>query len=156
MSIAEVPSSSIGTREVTRSVREPEKLRGQSLIEVALVLPLLIVVVLGTFDFGRAIFAFNSVSNAARTSARVAIVNQTPSAIESAARNEAVGLDTIVVSVTYTDGATTCNPVKIGCIATVEVQHQYSPATPLIGNIVGSTTLSSTAKMPVERAFSSP
>lgn len=156
MSIAAVPSSSTGIREMTGLIRGRKCTRGQSLVEFALVLPLLVLVVLGTFDFGRAIFAFNSVSNAARTAARVAIVDQTPNAIELAARDEAVALDSIAVSVTYTNGATTCSPVVIGCVATVRVQHTYSPATPLIGNIVGSTTLSSTAKMPVERAYSSP
>ena len=53
--------------------------RGQALVEFALVLPVLLVILLGTVDAGRLIFAYNSVSNAAREGGRTAIVNQTPS-----------------------------------------------------------------------------
>ena len=51
--------------------------RGQALVEFALALPVLLVIFMGLFDFGRAVFAYNSLSNAAREGARVAIVDQT-------------------------------------------------------------------------------
>jgi len=46
------------------SFRGPER-RGQSLVEFALILWILVVVLLGILDFGRAIAAYNSISNAA-------------------------------------------------------------------------------------------
>lgn len=49
--------------------------RGQSLVETALVLPILLIILMGIFDFGRAIYAYNAVSNSAREAARLAIVN---------------------------------------------------------------------------------
>lgn len=48
--------------------------RGQELVEYALTLPLLLLMVLGIMEFGVAIFAYNSVANAAREGARVGAV----------------------------------------------------------------------------------
>ena len=46
--------------------------RGQSLAEFAIVLPLLLIIGLGTVDFGRVFFAYISVTNAARNGAQYA------------------------------------------------------------------------------------
>lgn len=48
--------------------------RGQSLVEFALVVPLFFLLVMGIIDGGRAIFAFNHMSQATRDVARVASV----------------------------------------------------------------------------------
>jgi TadE-like protein len=49
--------------------------RGQALVEFSLVLPVFIFVLLGIFDFGRIVWARNSLENAAREGARYAIVH---------------------------------------------------------------------------------
>ena len=49
--------------------------RGQGLVEFALVLPVFMVILIGMVDLGRAIWANNSVANAAREAARFAAVN---------------------------------------------------------------------------------
>jgi Flp pilus assembly protein TadG len=126
---------------------------GQSLVEMALVLPILLLILLAIFDFGRAIYAYNIVSNSAREGARVAIVNQSETAIVDEARNASIGLDPTTVDVTFS----TCPPpVMIGCQATVDVAHEWSPITPIIGSILGPITVSSTTEMPIERVFVSP
>jgi Flp pilus assembly protein TadG len=48
--------------------------RGQELVEYALTLPILLLLVLGIMEFGVAIFAYNTVANAAREGARVGAV----------------------------------------------------------------------------------
>jgi Flp pilus assembly protein TadG len=48
--------------------------RGSQIIEAALVLPLLLLMVLGILDFGLLFWRFESVTNAAREGARVAIL----------------------------------------------------------------------------------
>lgn len=48
--------------------------KGQSLVEFALVLPIFMLLVMGIIDGGRAIFAFNQMSQATRDVARVASV----------------------------------------------------------------------------------
>jgi len=49
--------------------------RGQALVEFALVLPVFVVLLMSIFDFGRVIWAKNSLESAAREGARYAIVH---------------------------------------------------------------------------------
>ena len=49
---------------------------GQALVEFALVFPLIVLLLLGIFDLGRAVYAYSTIANAARQGARVAAVNQ--------------------------------------------------------------------------------
>jgi hypothetical protein len=51
------------------------KSRGQALVELAIVLPVFLVLLMGIFDLGRVIWARNSLENAAREGARYAIVH---------------------------------------------------------------------------------
>lgn len=48
--------------------------RGQVLIETALILPLLLLLIFGMVDFGRAMYTKNTLTNAARSGARAAAV----------------------------------------------------------------------------------
>ncbi len=52
--------------------------RGQATVEFALVLPLLLLVVLGIADFGRALNYYNTLTELAADGARFAAVNQNP------------------------------------------------------------------------------
>ena len=125
--------------------------RGQSLVETALVLPILLILLMGIFDFGRAIFAFNAVSNSAREAVRVAIVNQNGTAVEEEAKRSAIGLDPSQIDVTF--GIPDCGTVLIGCTAQVTVDHEWTAITPIIGNLIGPIDLSSTTEMKVERVW---
>jgi Flp pilus assembly protein TadG len=137
---------------------------GQTLVEFALAIPLILLLFLGVFDFGRAIFAYNTVSNASRDGARVAIVDQrSTSGVSNAAQeaaNQAVGLgldpsDTNEIQVQYLAPSLSspCDPSWgewAGCIAEVRVQYVFNAATPVIGNIIGPITVGSTTQLPVE------
>lgn len=133
---------------------------GQSLVETALILPVLLLLLLGVWDFGRAIYGYITISNAARDGARVAIVDQRlgasgqPLAAEAAA-NQATSLGLSPdsdVDVTYLEdpGGPACTPVAVGCIARVDVRYSYRAITPIISSIVGSLNLSSRTELPVE------
>ena len=54
---------------------ERERSLGQALVEFSLVIPVFIVMLLGVFDVGRAVWAYDSLENAAREGARFAIVH---------------------------------------------------------------------------------
>ncbi len=139
---------------------------GQSLVEFALVFPLIILIVLGVFDFGRAILAANEVADAAREGARTAIVNQNTADIESraAAQGTALGIPASCagsgpgVCVTFlhsgslsaTPTPAACSTLEVGCQAVVTVTYQYTPLTPVISNIVGSINLTSTSAQSIE------
>ena len=131
--------------------------RGQALVEAALVLPLLILLMVGLFDLGRAVYADSTLANAARVGSRVAIVNQNVGQIQAAAITKAATLDLVAgdVSVSFrtdpTNSASTCSPMRIGCFAFVTVSYQYHPAVPIEG-LVGPIVLKSTSSQRVERA----
>lgn len=133
--------------------------RGQSLVEMALLLPLLILILMALFDFGRAIYAFNTVSNAARDGARLAIVDQRTSgstylaAIEAANQATGLGLDATdpsEVLVTFPNPLSNCSNPGIGCPVSVTVTYEFSPITPVISSIVGPFEVSSTTELPIE------
>lgn len=142
--------------------------RGQTLVEFALVLPVLMLVVLGIFDLGRGVYAYNTVANAARTGARIAAVNQLPDSpdcsndrpiinvadphwsIRRCAAQAAVslGIEPDDVNVDYA-----CDSKYVGCIAQVTVHYRFTAITPVISRIVGSIKMDSTSEMPIERVF---
>jgi Flp pilus assembly protein TadG len=119
---------------------------GQSLVEFALVLPVFILVLVSLFDLGRGVFAYNTLTNAAREGARLAIVNQDVPLIVARAKSQTqiVELNDPSVTVAFyqveEDGSpdldNPCDLVAVGCLAVVSFQGTYQPITPMIGNIV--------------------
>ena len=55
--------------------------KGQSLVEFALILPMMLVVMFMITEFGRAIYQYNVLSQAAREGARIAVVSASASAV---------------------------------------------------------------------------
>ena len=164
---------------ITRSrvARDPDKARGQSLVEFALVIPIIVLLVAGFVEVGRAVYSYNTLANAAREGARIAAVNQISAAtdcdesrpVEDPANahwsiigcvRAAAGVlgtqagDITVSYLTPPNTSLSCTPtLHVGCIASVTVAYQYSVSTPLISAIVPSIAMSSTSQMPVERVF---
>lgn len=138
--------------------------QGQALVETALILPILLVIVIGLFDVGRAVFAYNTATNAAREAARLAIVNQDLSRVQQRAANLAPNTPVESVTVTYYEAGadttsastndmclgTQASPITIGCVAVVEFETSFAAITPLIGSIVGPITMTARAELPVE------
>lgn len=142
---------------------------GQSLVEFALVLPIFLVLVMGIADLGLAVFAYNSITNAAREGARLAIVNQDETKITAKATQQSAIARTPTVTVAFyqpnDDGTPNMSPGKtcpvnpvasssigVGCLAVVTFQGSYMPITPIIGNILFKNGVTFTAEtvMPVE------
>lgn len=120
--------------------------RGQALVEFSLVIPIFLLVMISLFDLGRAVFSYNTLTNAAREGARMAIVNQNvPMIIDRAKRQSAmVELNDPAVTVAFyqvdengrADTSDPCNLVAVGCLAVVSFEATYEPITPFISNIV--------------------
>lgn len=121
---------------------------GQALVEFVYMIPLLLALTVGLIDLGRAIYAYNTIANAARVANRVAIVDQNMTNARQAAIDEAPALDIPASDVTLTF---TCTD-KIGCLASVVVAYQFTPAIPVIPTI----TLHGKSQMPIERVWISP
>jgi Flp pilus assembly protein TadG len=139
-----------------------ESTRGQTLVEFALILPIFILVLVGIFDGGRLVFAYHTVNNAAREGGREATVNQTLADIQARAAQHAVALDIAPgdVSVDYRlpvagSAPGSCNSAVgtqqiFGCLAVVQVRHQYVAATPIIGALIGPMWVTGEVRFPVE------
>jgi Flp pilus assembly protein TadG len=115
---------------------------GQSLVEVALFLPLLAFVVLGGADMARAYAVQLAVQDGARAGAEAAAVDQSPTVSKAQARaldemGRTPGLDpnraTVVVTLKQQGGLIDCvNPptILIPCYATVEAKYTFNTITP--------------------------
>ena len=142
--------------------------RGQSLVEFALALPLLILLLMGIFDLGRAVYAYNTIANAAREAVRVGIVDQTWArrGCDADARAASVGVNwnadpldpcrdaegeiEISFLAPTLDGTECAAPVELGCYAEVTVGYDFTAATPIISNLVGTLHLEATTRQGVE------
>ena len=60
---------------ILRRIKRILNAKGQSLVEFALILPILLLLILGIFEFGRAFYMKNTLTNAVRHAARTAVVN---------------------------------------------------------------------------------
>lgn len=129
-------------------LREPSA--GATMVEFALTFPFLIMLLMGVFDLGWAVYANNTVALAAREGARQAIITSVnDSQIRAQVKSTAQGLN-------LTDAQIIISPSPTrspGNSVSVTVRYTYVPLTPLIGNFLGPggrLSLSSEATMMVE------
>jgi Flp pilus assembly protein TadG len=115
---------------------------GQSIIETALMMPILVFLILAGGDMARGFAIQIAVQNGARAGAEAAAIDFTPTSTETEARardemSRTPGMDstvpTVTVSFKQADGATACvNPPTLAspCFATVNVQMTWRTITP--------------------------
>jgi hypothetical protein len=156
---------------------------GQALVEFAFVFPIIALLAFAFVDIGRAVFNYNTLTNAARQAARVAIVNQVDPAsapwdcaankpVQSAvtptwtfrgcavAAGAAIGVTPADVDRDYGEpfpgSGLVCDPairLDVGCIVTITVVNEYVAITPIAGSLIGPMTMTGTSSMPIERLF---
>jgi Flp pilus assembly protein TadG len=106
--------------------------RGQSLVELVLLLPVLLLLTVVTFDLSRGVYYYSVIYNAAREGARYAIMHQQQTntipndtaGIDAAARNLAIGLDPDKLTVTVS------SPIVSNTIQ-VNVTYTFELVTPI-------------------------
>ena len=133
--------------------------KGQSLVEVAISLPIILLILLGTIDFGMALFSYSILRDAAQEGALYGSFNPANDAeIENRARNilprgeEAVfsspfdlrNTDSVFVEI-ETPGDD-CQGATGGVANSIEVKviYQYPILMPFAGQIIGSDVISLT------------
>ena len=86
--------------------------RGAAAVEFALVAPILVMLLLGIMEFGRAYNAQVSLTSAAREGVRVMAVSNNPTSARAAAKNAAVSLNPALVDAdivfSSTNGTSSC------------------------------------------------
>src|ERR687890_2023180 len=82
--------------------------RGATAVEFAFIVPLLIVLVLGIAEFGRAFQVSGTLSAAAREGVRVMALQNDPAAARNAVRNAAPALDPAVSNAQITIAPASC------------------------------------------------
>lgn len=110
---------------------------GQSVVELALTLPILVFAVLGGADLGRALAIQLAVQNGARAGAEAYAIDNTPTTTEAqnaalAEVNRTPTVNAVAANVTVTekqaDGLTNCvHPptIALPCYVTVRVQYTF-------------------------------
>lgn len=133
---------------MTTTRRNKHARRGAAMVEMALVLPLFLMLILGIIEFGRAMMVANLVTNAAREGARMAVLDgstntDVTSAVQTflqSAIGHSVSAGDIAVTITVT--AATGNPNPANNVAnassrdliTVKVQLPFNKVALIPGN----------------------
>jgi Flp pilus assembly protein TadG len=115
-----------------------KKQKGQGLVEFALILPILLMVIVGTMEFGRIFLLFATVSNGAHEGARYGMVSPTDTAGIIDRVNDTLVMtlpENLSVSISYDSGpgtATYTDPdnVAVGHRVIVDVQYRVYAMTP--------------------------
>lgn len=133
--------------------------KGQSLIEIAVTLPVILLILLGTVDFGLALFSYSILRDAAQEGALYGSFNPSNNAeIENRARNILPRGDEAVFSSPFDLRNTSQVFVEIKAIGNdcqgttrgaansiqVNVIYQYRILMPFAGQIIGSDTITLT------------
>lgn len=128
--------------------------RGSVAVEFALLLPVLLLIVFGVIDFGRALNAEITLTQAAREGARLASLGYTSSAVTTRVQSAATGLSGVTVTVT-----TCATGAGAGVDGVVKASYTFSFITPVgaFASMFGSASfgsstlsLSATGEYPCE------
>ncbi|HLZ70735.1 MAG TPA: TadE family protein [Dehalococcoidia bacterium] len=139
------------SRRAGRALREG----GQAMVEFSLVITLMLVLIFGLIDFGRAYICYVEVSNAAREGARLGVTHATTSAIQAQAKSTAgpFGDANFSANVSYVTSPGLDSQVQ------VDTSYNLSFITPLGGLVklltggtiaTGPWVISSTSRMHME------
>lgn len=104
--------------------------RGAAAVEFAILLPLLLMLVLGTIEFGRAYNAQITLTNAARDGVRVMAINNDPTAAKTAAKNAAASVSSTIPTSDITLSTSTCST---GNQVTLTIKYTLSTITGIAG-----------------------
>jgi Flp pilus assembly protein TadG len=122
--------------------------RGQAMVEFVLILPVLLLLILGIYQFGQTYSDYIQVTNAARDGGRKSLVSRGDTTgvadAVAAAKNATWWLDKNNMTVTVSPG----QPWTQGQTVTVTVKYPYSIN--ILGYVVASGTLSSATTVRVE------
>lgn len=104
--------------------------RGAVAVEFAIVLPVLLALLLGIMEFGRAFNTQLSLTNAARDGVRVMAITNDPAAAKTATKNAAVSLNPVLTDSNISFSQPSCAPTQQ---MTVTIRYTLSTITGFAG-----------------------
>ena len=116
-------------RERRSDLSKPSE-RGAVAVEFALLAPLLIMVLLGIMEFGRAYYAQTTLTNAAREGVRAMAINNSQTSARTAAKSAATQLSRALADSNITFSAPNCT---VGSQVTVTISYNLSTMTGIAG-----------------------
>jgi Flp pilus assembly protein TadG len=140
--------------QISRRIRREEA--GQALVEFALVVPVLLLLILGALDFGKAYNYWIDSTHLSAAGARWAAVNKNPgpgATLQESIRDQADSnelrnggtnavADPLQVCITFPDGAEVGNPVEVTVTTTYNFLNYLQTKTDLTSkSITGSSTM---------------
>ncbi len=134
--------------------------RGQGLVEFALILPLLLMIIIGIFEFGRILLIYSNLFNAAREGARYGITNPRDySGIHHRSADQVILVaqddPDFHLWVQYDNGPggdphTNHQAVTVGDRVLVRIQYPVRPMTPLFEPLIGEIPLDTQAARTIQ------
>lgn len=121
--------------------------KGQSLIEFALVVPLLLLLLCGIFDIGRLMYGYLHLNLAAQEAVRMGGLGKADSEITTFARNYVHLGNAASLQITVTPNDTNR---KSGEYVTVQLRYPLTYLTPLVANILPPPVISADSTIRVE------
>jgi Flp pilus assembly protein TadG len=159
-------------RSMTINIHQLKGDCGDALVEYAIVFLLFMTMIMGTIDFGRALFTYHYLSNVTRDAARWAAVNGSACGGDSSCNGQGYmnngsakqadvntfiknqtppGIDTsrLTTTVTWpvsTDSPATCATTQNapGCTVKVQLNYAFNFVSPLISKVIPATACGST------------
>lgn len=112
--------------------------RGQTLVELAIILPILIVLLMSTIEFGRIFFTYLSVTNASREAARATIIST--GVDDASIRQKVVDSASWLTSTDLVVEVTPSSPANrtTGVPLTVIVRYPVPLYTPVLSDILSN------------------
>ncbi|RKD28776.1 TadE/TadG family type IV pilus assembly protein [Thermohalobacter berrensis] len=107
--------------------------KGQSIVELAILLPLFLLILMGIFEFGRIMNTYLVIEHASREGARVASVGYEDAEIIEKVNDSSIPLDT---SKLYVNISPESSSRKRGTDVTVKVSYNIDIIVPIIESII--------------------
>lgn len=109
--------------------------RGQSLVETALILPIILLILLGLLEFGRIMSGWMIITHASREGARLASLGGSNSQITTRVK----AVSTTLTLTNMTVAISPSSNRNTGTMVTVNVSYTINLMTPFVGAIVGNS-----------------
>lgn len=122
--------------------------KGQSLVETALILPILLMLLFGIADFGRIFHAYLTLDHAGREAARAASVQNEDDVIMAKINSSVAGLDTSRLTIDIDPEQKANRPS--GTDVEITLTYDIDFLTPFVSSLASPLTLKDTTVMRVE------